>query len=66
VTAGAPSPALRIRGEDDPSGAPDVGERMVEIMPDAELVVVGGAHAPWLTRLGRIGPLIARFLRRNG
>lgn len=59
-------PTLLVWGEEDPFGAPEVGERMVEIMPDAELHVVGGGHAPWLTQSGRIGPLIARFLRRRG
>lgn len=57
---------LLVWGEEDPFGPPEVGERMVEIMPAAELQVVGGGHAPWLKQSERIGPLIARFLRRQG
>lgn len=56
-------PTLLVWGEDDPFGAPEVGERMVEIMPDAALQVVGGGHAPWLTQSERIGPRVSRFLR---
>ena len=50
-------------GRNDPFGAPEVGQRMVEIMPTAGLQVVGGGHAPWLTQAERIGPKVTRFLR---
>ena len=53
-------------GENDPFGSVEVGERMVRTMPEAELHVVGGGHAPWLTQSERIGPIATRFLRRHG
>lgn len=56
-------PTLLLWGQDDPFGSREVGERMVETMPTAELHVVGGGHAPWLTRAERIGPIIRRFLQ---
>lgn len=59
-------PTLLVWGEDDPFGPPEVGRRMVEIMPAAELHVVGGGHAPWLTGSERIGRMVERFLRRHG
>lgn len=52
-------------GQDDPFGSPRVGERVVQAMPNAELHVVGGGHAPWLTQAERIGPIAARFLHRS-
>ena len=59
-------PTLVFWGRDDPFGSGEVGERVAEAMPDAELHVVGGGHAPWLTQAGRIGPVAARFLRHHG
>lgn len=56
-------PTLVVWGKDDPFGSEDVGRRMVEAMPDAELHVVEGGHAPWLTQFDRIGPAVTRFLR---
>lgn len=59
-------PTLICWGRDDPFGSPRVGERMAEALPDAELHVFGGGHAPWLTQASRIGPVATRFLRRHG
>ena len=58
-------PTLLVWGENDPFGSPEVGERMAGLMPDAELHVVGGGHAPWLTQAERIGPLVTGFLQRH-
>lgn len=55
-------PTLVFWGEHDPFGPVEVGERMVNAMPDAALHVVGGGHAPWLTQSERIGPVAQRFL----
>lgn len=52
-------------GRDDPFGSPEVGECVVQAMPAAELHVVGGGHAPWLTQAEHIGPVAARFLREE-
>lgn len=55
---------LVFRGRDDPFGSVDVGERMVNAVPDAKLRIVDGGHAPWLRRAGQIGLAVADFLRR--
>lgn len=56
-------PTLVFWGEDDPFGPPEVGERMMKAMPAAELHVVGGGHAPWLTQAKRIAPIAEAFLQ---
>ena len=58
-------PTLVFWGQDDPFGSVETGERMVKAMPDAELHVVGGGHAPWLTQAERIGPLVTHFLHHH-
>jgi len=58
-------PTLVFWGENDPFGRVEIGERMVEVMPNAELHVVGGGHAPWVTQSERIGPIATRFLREH-
>ncbi|HDS01800.1 MAG TPA: alpha/beta hydrolase [candidate division Zixibacteria bacterium] len=58
-------PTLIFWGENDPFGSPDIGQAMVESMPDAELHIVGGGHAPWLTQAKRISPIAGEFLRRH-
>lgn len=60
------APTLLVWGEDDPFGPPEVGERMVDVMPAADLRVVEGGHAPWLRQSVRIGRMAGRFLRRHG
>lgn len=55
---------LLVFARDDPMGGPSVGERMVEAMPDAELHVVDGGHAPWVHHADQIAPAILRFLGR--
>jgi hypothetical protein len=34
-------------------------------LPAAELRVVGGGHAPWLTGADRVGPEVRRFLQQH-
>lgn len=58
-------PTLIFWGENDPFGSPAVGERMAAAMPAAELHVVGGGHAPWLTQAQRIAPIAERFLHAH-
>ena len=55
-------PALIFWGKDDPFGSPEVGKRILQAMPDAELTILEGGHAPWLTQSARIGPEIKQFL----
>jgi pimeloyl-ACP methyl ester carboxylesterase len=63
--AGIPQPTLVFWGRDDPFGSVEVGERLVRVMPNAELHVVGGGHAPWLTQTKDIAPIAMRFLRQH-
>jgi pimeloyl-ACP methyl ester carboxylesterase len=49
-------------GKDDPFGSPEVGKRMAEIMPEAELNVIEGGHTPWLKQSKQISSIITRFL----
>ena len=58
-------PTLLFWGENDPFGSPEVGKRMVTKMPTAELHVIGGGHAPWLTQAKQIGPIAKHFLHQH-
>ena len=58
-------PSLLIFGADDPMGAAPVGKCLADILPDAELHVVDGGHAPWLHHADQIAPLITAFLTRH-
>jgi pimeloyl-ACP methyl ester carboxylesterase len=51
-------PVLFFWGADDRYGAPDIGRRAVEQMPDARLEVVPGNHAPFLDDPRRCASLI--------
>lgn len=57
-------PSLLVFGKDDPMGAAPVGEQLAEVLPDAELHVVDGGHAPWVHHADQIAPLISAFLTR--
>lgn len=57
-------PTLLVFAHGDPMGAADVGERVARAMPDAELQVVDGGHAPWLHHADQIVPLVSAFLER--
>lgn len=56
-------PTLIFWGEKEPMGSIDVGRRMAETMPRAELHIVGGGHAPWLTQSKTIAPILKDFLQ---
>lgn len=62
--AGIAVPVLMIWGDEDPYGAPQIGERAVEIMPDARLEVVPARHAPFIDDPERCGALIGGLLER--
>ncbi len=57
-------PTLLIFAANDPMGAAPVGEQLAEALPDAELHIVDGGHAPWVHHADQIAPLITAFLRR--
>ena len=55
-------PVQVVWADGDPFGSVDVGERMVAALPDAELRVVPGGHAPWLDSAATIADHIGTFL----
>jgi pimeloyl-ACP methyl ester carboxylesterase len=55
-------PVRLIWGEQDGVGSPEAGRRAVEYMPDADLHVMPGGHAPWLHRAGQVAALAHEFL----
>jgi pimeloyl-ACP methyl ester carboxylesterase len=62
--AGIDVPTLLVFGRDDPMGGAPVGARVAATMPDAELHVVDGGHAPWIHHADQVAPLVAAFLHR--
>lgn len=52
-------------GKGDPMGSIDVARRVAAALPDAELHIVDGGHAPWLTQADRIGTLASAFLNKH-
>jgi 2-hydroxy-6-oxonona-2,4-dienedioate hydrolase len=56
-------PTLIFWGDEEPFGARNVAERMAATMPTAELHIVRGGHAPWLTDAQRIAPIATQFLQ---
>ena len=55
-------PVRLIWGERDPFGSVGVGKRIAELIPDADLHVVPGGHAPWFHQAERVGRLTDSFL----
>lgn len=58
-------PTLLVFATNDPMGGPSVGERVAAAMPDAELHIVDGGHAPWLHHAPQIAPIVQAFLHRE-
>ncbi|MEO5698813.1 MAG: alpha/beta hydrolase [Burkholderiaceae bacterium] len=58
-------PTQIVWGDDDPMGSTTVARRVADAIPRAELHIVEGGHAPWLTRAGQIGSLASAFLGRH-
>ncbi len=57
-------PVLMIWGEEDPYGGPEIGQHACALLPDAQLEVIQGRHAPFLDDPERCGALIDELLRR--
>jgi pimeloyl-ACP methyl ester carboxylesterase len=55
-------PVRLIWGEQDGFGPPEAGRRAVQHMPDADLHVMPGGHAPWMHQAGQVAALIHEFL----
>ena len=58
------APVLMIWGDEDPYGGPEIGRRAAALIPDAQLEVMPGRHAPFLDNPERCGALINQLLRR--
>jgi pimeloyl-ACP methyl ester carboxylesterase len=55
---------LMIWGDDDPYGGPEIGQRATALIPDAQLEIIPGRHAPFLDDPERCGALINDLLSR--
>lgn len=58
-------PVQMIWGADDPFGSPAVARRAVALIPDAELHVVAGGHAPWFRYAENVAALVHQFFDRS-
>jgi 2-hydroxy-6-oxonona-2,4-dienedioate hydrolase len=59
------SPVQLIWGADDPFGPVAAAERAAQTMPRAELHVVPGGHAPWLSHAEEVARVATPFLARH-
>jgi pimeloyl-ACP methyl ester carboxylesterase len=55
-------PTLFVWGDGDVFGGPEIGERAVRVMPNAEIQAVSGGHLPWLDEPAGCAEAISRFL----
>ena len=55
-------PVRLIWGERDRFGRPEAGRRIAELIPEADLRVVSGGHAPWFHHADAVGGLTREFL----
>jgi pimeloyl-ACP methyl ester carboxylesterase len=58
------APVLMIWGEEDPYGGPEMARPAAALIPDAQLEVIPGRHAPFLDDPQRCGALIGALLQR--
>jgi pimeloyl-ACP methyl ester carboxylesterase len=58
-------PVRLIWGERDSFGPPDAGRRIAELIPDADLHVVPGGHAPWFHGADQVAGLTREFLKET-
>lgn len=58
-------PVQIIWGERDPFGSPAVGRRAAAIIPNADLHIVPGGHAPWFRGAEQIARTATPFLRKH-
>ena len=56
------TPTLLVFAADDPMGGAAIGTRVAAAMPNAELHVVDGGHAPWVHHADQISPLVTAFI----
>ena len=58
-------PVQLVWGDRDPFGSVDVARRTARLLPDAELHVVRGGHAPWFDDPSAVARLVTAFLARH-
>lgn len=58
-------PVQLLWGDQDPFGTVDAGRHAAQSIPQSELHVLPGGHAPWLQATGAAATLAAGFLRRQ-
>ena len=58
-------PTQLIWGTDDPMGSTRIAREVAEAIPDAELHLIDGGHAPWLRQSKAIGALAKSFLGKH-
>ncbi len=63
--AGIGHPVQMIWGADDPFGSLNVARRIASSIPDAELHMVEGGHAPWFLDAPKIARLARGFLEAH-
>jgi len=55
-------PTLFVWGDGDVFGGPEIGERAVRVMPNAEIQAVSGGHLPWLDEPAGCAEAVSRVL----
>jgi pimeloyl-ACP methyl ester carboxylesterase len=63
--SGLRHPVQLLWADDDPFGDVEVGGRVADLIPDAELHVVPGGHAPWVNAPTQLGRLATTFLNER-
>ncbi len=58
-------PTLFIWGDEDPMGSVEIGQQAVDVMPNAEMLVVDGGHGPWLRSSTEAGQAATEFLNQH-
>ena len=65
VLSGVRQPVQLVWGDHDPMGSTKVARQVAETLPDAELHILEGGHAPWLTQPDKVAALATAFLERH-
>lgn len=58
-------PTLLVWGEQEPLGGVAVARAVTELIPDAQLALLPGGHAPWLGRPNQTATVVAEFLTKE-
>lgn len=58
-------PTLFVWGDGDVFGGPEIGERAVGVMSNAEIKVLAGGHLPWLDEPAGSAEAVSEYLRSS-